>query len=69
MLEAGFFQTVGPHLGDEGDYGLWLGAGRNESGLIITLFYLSHRIIQMTISQMKSKFYFFSSSDICYGIS
>lgn len=71
LLDTDFFQTASPHLGDGGEDRLWLGAGGRESGLINTLFYPSHRmrIIQMSISQMKSKLSIFSSSDICYGIS
>lgn len=68
LLDTGFFQTVSPHLGDEGEYDLWLGAGRRESGLINTLFYPSHwmRIIQMNISQMKSKLPIFSDSAMVF---
>lgn len=36
------------------------------SGFINILFYMSHRTIQVSISQMKSKLYIFSNSDLLY---
>lgn len=69
-LIIGSFQTISAYLGDEEDEGPWLGPGGwgpgEESGLINTLFYLSHRIIQVNESDEKQALYFLKLRFLLY---
>lgn len=57
LLNTGSFQTITAYLENEADAGLyWVLVG--VSGLINTLFYLSHRIIQVNDSDEKQAIYF-----------
>lgn len=64
-----FLLDCQPAPGRPGGWRSVAGGCGSESGFNNTTFYLSHRIIQLSTSQMKRKLSIFSGSHICHDIS